>query len=149
MDTASKSSFMRREVSKEDAIIQLLRPQVGARLGNTLDAFERFVTEAETLTKLGVKLRAGGKDYFITPTDLKANLDEFGELEQLAIQGRRLLTDLGYVSPRKNMPILAGAAPVGGNVEVRPIEVTLPGSDPVSGAVISPKAHGKQTTKPK
>jgi len=135
-----KSSFIRRETSKEDAILQFFRPQLANRVTQALDVFERMVTEAETLTKLGVKLRLGGRDYFITPDDLRANLDEFPELEKLANDGRKFLSETGYVSPRRATPITGeGTAPVGKTVDVQPIAMTLPGSEPVTGVVISPK----------
>lgn len=135
-----KSSFIKRTISKEDAIIQIFRPMLSGRVSQALDVFERIVSEAETLTKLGTKLTVRGEQYFITPEDLKANLDEFGELQQLAATGRALLDSLGYVSPRRNVPITGeGTAPVSKTVEVTPIALTMPGSEPVTGAVLSPK----------
>lgn len=144
MSTNQKSSFVRRTISKEDAIIQLFRPQVGNRMNLALDVFERFVVEAETLTKLGVKLQPGhngGENFFVTPDDLKTNLAEYGELELVAIEGRKFLNVIGYVSQRRSTPITGeGTAPVGKNVDVQPITVTLPGSEPTTGMVIKPKA---------
>lgn len=145
MDAASpKSSFMSRRISKQDAIIQFLRPRLQGQISQALDVFDRMVTEAETLTKLGVKLQPGnngGESFFVTPEDLKANLDEIGELEKLATLGRKFLADMGYVSPRRATPITGeGTAPVGKTVDVQPITMTLPGSEPLAGAIVSPKA---------
>lgn len=142
MEAPAKSSFMSRTISKEDAIIQFLRPQIGNKVTQAFEVLERMVTEAETLTKLGVKLQPGnnnGQSFFCTPTDLKANLDEFGELEMFASEGRALLIKLGYKSLRKSTPILGeGTAPVGKTVDVMPITSTLPGEAPLSGVLISP-----------
>lgn len=126
---AEKSSFLRREISKQDAIIQIFRPILSARVTQGLDVFDRLVTEAETLTKLGTAIQAGqGEKFFVTPADLSANLDEFSELKQIATKGRAFLVAIGYVSPRKTTPITGeGTAPVGKTVEVKPITVTLPG----------------------
>jgi len=105
-----------------------------------LDALDRLVTELETFTKLGTKLRIAGENYFVTPEDLKANLDEFGEMETLATKGRELLAAVGYVSPRKTTPITGeGTAPVGKTVDVKPIVMTTPGEEPVAGVMVSPK----------
>lgn len=138
-----KSSFMSRKVSKEDAIIQFLRPQVGNRMSMALDVFERMVTEAETLTQLGVKLQPGvnaGESFFITPDDLKNSLDEFPELQKFAKDGRAFLSEMGYISQRQNSPLTGeGTAPVGKTVDIQPITVTLPGSEPLQGVSISPK----------
>jgi len=143
MDPKPTSSFMRRTISKEDAIKQLLRPQIGNRISQTLDVLSRMVVEAETLTKLGVKLQPGhnnGENFFVTSDDLKANLAEYGELEQFATEGRKFLDGLGYVSRHKISPITPeGSAPVGKTVDVQPITMTLPGSEPVTGNVITPK----------
>lgn len=140
---AETSSFLKRQISKPDAIIQLFRPMLAGRITQSLDVFDRIVTEAETLTKLGVALQAGGRHdekFFLTPEDLKASLDEYGELEQIAEKGRAFLVEIGYVSPRTAMPITGeGTAPVGKTVEVRPITVSLPGQEPVMGAVVKPK----------
>jgi len=139
-----KSSFLRREFSKEDAIIQFLRPQIGGRVSTTLDVFERLVNEAETLVKLGIMLQPGGngKRFHITPDDLRASLDEFPELEQIATLGREFLDTVGYVTQRKRTP-LPGAAPVGENVEVMPITSQLPGSEPLQGGIIRRKSKPK------
>lgn len=143
MSTAPKSSFMRRTISKEDAIKQLLRPQIGNRISQTLEILSRMVVEAETLTRLGVKLQPGhnnGENFFITPADLKHSLFEFKELVQFATEGRKFLDGLGYVSRNKISPITGeGTAPVGKTVDVQPITMTLPGSEPVTGAVVSAK----------
>lgn len=144
MTTDVKSSFMRRTISKEDAIIQLLRPQIGSRMNQSLEVLSRMVVEAETLTKLGVKLQPGhnnGENFFVTPADLEANLAEWGELVRFATEGRAFLDGLGYVAQRKVSPITGeGTAPVGKAVDVQPIAVTLPGSEPTTGMVIKPKA---------
>ncbi len=90
MSTAVKSSFMRRTISKEDAIKQLLRPQIGNRLSQTLDVLSRMVVEAETLTMLGVKLQPGhnnGENFFVTPADLEHNLAEWRSLCSLRWKG--------------------------------------------------------------
>lgn len=133
---------MRRKVSKEDAIIQFLRPQIGNKLNQALDVFERMVVEAETLTKLGVRLQPGvnaGENFFVTPDDLRSNLDEFAELEKFANEGRAFLSSLGYVSNRKSSPLTGeGTAPVGKVVNVQPINMALPGSEPLKGVVITP-----------
>lgn len=138
-----KSSFMQRKISKEDTIIQILRPNLGGRIATALDVFDRMVSECETLTNLGIEVRTGhgqGEKHFITPTDLKENLDEYGELLQLALKGRELLAAMGYVSPRRAMPITGeGTAPVGKDVNVLPITTKLPGSEPLSGVVLTPK----------
>ncbi len=139
---SEKSSFLQRRISKEDAIIQIFRPMFANRVSQALDVFDRIVTEAETLTRLGTKLQPGNgaEHFFVTPQDLKDNLDEFGELEQLAKQGRELLVGLKYKSPRKSVPIMPeGTAPVGKTVDVQPITMTLPGSEPLSGVVVLPK----------
>lgn len=139
---SEKSSFIKREISKEDTIIQHLRPQLAGRVTQGLEVFERLVAEAETLTKLGLKLQfgqTGGEPYYVTPEDLKANLDEFPELERLATEGRALLTSLGYVSPRRNAPMLVGSAPVGKGVDVQPVNMQMPGSEPVESVIVSPK----------
>lgn len=139
-----KSSFMQSRVSKEDCIIQFLRPRLGGQIATALDVFDRTVSECETLTQLGTKFQPGvnrGEQFFVTPEDLKATLDEFGELEQIAKLGRKLLTDLGYVSPRRATPITGeGTAPVGKTVDVVPITMTLPGGEPLTGAMVRPKA---------
>src|SRR4051812_39178860 len=116
MTTPLKSSFLQRRISKEDAIIQIFRPVLGNKITQALDVFDRIVSEAEMLTKLGTKLqtgRGGGETFFVTPEDLRANLDEYQELEQIANEGRKFLDGLGYISPRKGTPIVEGAAPVG------------------------------------
>lgn len=127
--------------------MQILRPQIGNRVGQMLEVLSRMVTEAETLTKLGVKLQPGhnnGENFFITPEDLKANLAEFPELELLTTEGRKFLDKLGYVPRRKVSPITGeGTAPVGKNVDIQPITMTLPGSEPVTGAVVTAKPHKK------
>lgn len=134
---------MQHTISKQDAIIQFLRPRLGGQISQTLDVFDRMVSECETLTKLGVKLQPGinkGESFFVTPDDLKDNLDEYGEIEQFATLGRMFLTTLGYESPRRATPITGeGTAPVGKQIDVMPITSTLPGSEPVSGVVITPK----------
>lgn len=144
-DAPLKSSFLTRTISKQDAIIQIFRPMLAGRVGNALDVFDRIVTEAETLTKLGTRLQPGnngGENFIITPDDLKANLDEFPELVEIAEKGREFLTGIGYVSRRKATPITGeGAAPVGKTVNVQPLTITLPGSEPITGAVVSPKVN--------
>lgn len=137
---AETSSFFRRQISKQDAIIQLFRPMLAGRVTQGLDVFDRLVTEAETLTKLGTALQGGergAEKYFLTPEDLRANLDEFSELEQIATKGRAFLTEIGYVSPRRGTPV-EGTAPVGKTVQVKPITMTLPGQEPLTGAVVAP-----------
>lgn len=133
-----KSSFLKRTLSQEDAIIQIFRPQLAGRVSQAMDVFDRQVSEAETLVKLGVKLTVSGSAFHITPSDLKNNLDEWDELEQIAIKGRAFLDSVGYVSRRQNSAIL-GAAPVGKMVDVTPVEMQLPGSEPLSGVVVTPK----------
>lgn len=140
-----KSSFLQRRISKEDAIIQLFRPTLQSRVSQALDVFDRVVTEAETLTTLGTALQPHGQErFFITPADLKANLDEYGELKSLAEKGRKLLDELGYVSRNRAMPITGeGTAPVGRTVDVQPITTTLPGSEPLEAVVVSAKPKAK------
>jgi len=133
-----KSSFLKRSISKEDAIVQLLRPQLQNRVTQAMDIFERLVNEMETLTRLGTKLQAGGVAFHLTPGDLEASLEEYAELELIAEKGREFLTTLGFESLRRNTPAV-GIAPVGQNVEVQPISIQLPGSEPVEGMVVSPK----------
>jgi hypothetical protein len=137
---SEKSSFLKRQLSKEDAIIQLFRPQLAGRVSQAFDIFERIVNEAETLTKLGTVLRGGnnGETFHLTPDDLKANLDEYPELEQLAIEGRKFLVQLGYQTQRKVSPMV-GQAPVGKTVDVQPISTQLPGSEPLEGVIVKPK----------
>lgn len=140
---SEKSSFMQRTISKPDAIIQFLRPRLGGQVQQTLDVFDRMVTECETLTKLGIKLQPGankGESFYVTPDDLKDNLDEYGELEQFARLGRMFLNTMGYESPRRATPITGeGTVPVGKQVDVMPITSTLPGSEPVTGVLVGPK----------
>jgi len=133
-----KSSFLKRSISKEDAIVQILRPQLQNRVTQAMDVFERLVNEVETLTKLGTKLQVGGVTFHLTPGDLEASLEEYGELELIAEKGREFLTTLGFESLRRNTPAV-GVAPVGQNVEVQPISVQLPGSEELHGMVVSPK----------
>lgn len=133
-----KSSFLKRTISKEDAIIQVFRPALGGRIGGGMDAFDRTVAEAETLTQLGTKLTVAGTVFHLTPNDLKTNLDEFEELVKIATLGREFLNAIGYVSRRQNTPMV-GTAPVGKNVEVTPIAMQLPGSEELQGAVVTPK----------
>lgn len=140
MTTPSKSSFIQRKMSKEDTIIQIFRPLLSGRVGQSLDVLDRIVSEAESLTKLGVMLQpgvSGGEKYFCTPADLEANLDEFGELVQIAEKGREFLKALGYVSPRKSTPILQNV-PVGKTFEVVPIDVQHPGQSVLSGGIVRP-----------
>jgi hypothetical protein len=138
-----KSSFLKNTVSKEVAIVQFLRPQVCGRMVQALEVFSRAVDEAETLVKLGIMLQPGGtagrEKFHVTPEDLKANLDEFSELEKLATEGKALLASLGYVPQRKATP-LPGSAPVGETVDVKPIITQLPGEEPLAGVVVAPKA---------
>lgn len=138
MDSSDKSSFLKRTISKEDAIIQIFRPQLAGRVGQAMDILDRQVSEAETLVKLGTKMVVAGTSFHITPDDLQTSLDEFGELEQIAIQGRAFLDSIGYVSRRANTPFV-GAAPVGKNVDVTPISMQLPGSEELQGVVLTPK----------
>jgi len=137
-----KSSFLKRSISKEDAIIQLFRPQLQNRVTQAMDIFERLVSEVETLVKLGVKIQTGGATFHVTPDELAANLDEFGELKLIAEKGREFLNTIGFESLRRNTPAV-GVAPVGKSVDVQPIAVQLPGSEPLEGAVIMPKAKSK------
>lgn len=133
-----KSSFMQRRLSKEDAIIQFLRPQLCNKVQQGLHIFETIVNEAETLTKLGIMLQPGGERYQVTAEELKANLDEFAELEKLAVEGRALLNSLGYKSLRQHTQ-LPGNAPVGKEIEIHPITTQLPGEEPLEGALVQPK----------
>lgn len=139
MSTEPKSSFIKRTLSKECVISQMFRPQLANRVANSLDIFERIVSEAETLTKLGTVMAVSQVVYHITSEDLKTNLEDFNELEQIAVQGRAFLNSIGYVPQRRGMPIL-GKAPVGKTVEVQPITTQLPGSEPLEGVIVSPKA---------
>ncbi len=138
---------MSRKISKIDAIIQFLRPRLQNKANVTMDVFEQMVVEAETLTTLGVRLQPGfnmGENFFVTPEELKANLDEFPELEFFAKDGRAFLTNIGYVSQRRSTPITGeGTAPVGQTVDVKPITMTLPGSEPLAGAIVTPKPKQK------
>lgn len=134
----AKSSFIKDSLSKEDWIIQFLRPRWAAQVQTHLSTLDRFVSDVDTLTSLGVTMTPGGSTPMqVTPADLKANLDEFAELQLIAKEGRAFLDKLGYVSQRRLNPI-AGSAPVGQQVQVRPIEVQLPGQEPVAGAVVQP-----------
>lgn len=137
--SAEKSSIIRRELSKEDAIKQFYRPQLQARATQALDIFDRFVSECEMLTTLGTSFQAGREKLLITPDELRANLDEFAELQELATKGRALLKDMGYVSPRTNTP-LAGTAPVGKSVDVQPITTQSPGQESLEAVLVTPKA---------
>lgn len=131
---------MRRRISKEDAIIQIYRPQLAGRVTQALDVFDRLVCEVETLTKLGVMIQPGnngGERFHCTPEDLQTNLDEFSELEKIATDGRAFLNALGYESLRKVTPMV-GDAPVGKTVDIRPISLQLPGSEPLEGISILP-----------
>jgi len=133
-----KSSFLKRSISKEVAIIQLFRPQIQNRVTQAMDIFERLVSEAETLTKLGTVVVAGGTKFHLTPEDLKASLDEYEEVKLIAEKGREFLEIVGFESLRKNIPAV-GAAPVGKSVDVQPISTQLPGSEPLEGVIVSPK----------
>lgn len=137
-----KSSFLKRTLSKEDAIIQILRPQLAGLVSQSLDVFDRLVSNAETYVNLGTAIRVGnGEQLHITPKDLKANLDEFQELEKLAKDGREFLRSIGYVGQRKSAPI-PGTAKVGETVDVKPLSMQLPGQEPVAGAMVAPKGKG-------
>lgn len=133
-----QSSFLKRTLSKQDAIIQIFRPQLGNKVSQVLDMFDRLVDEAETLITNGTVIGVAGEKFRVTPDDLKSNLDEYKELEQIATEGRAFLNSVSYVTRRKNVPFV-GAAPVGKNIDVTPIEMQLPGSEPLHGAMISPK----------
>lgn len=137
--TLDKSSFVKRQISKEDAIKQVYRPHMANKVDRTLDVFERLVSDLETVTKLGEVLNVGRQVFHLTPDDLATNLDEFGELQQIAVEGRAFLTKLGYVAKRKNKPFV-GQAPVGKAVDVMPIETQLPGSEPLQGIIVKPAA---------
>lgn len=143
MSTPDKSSFLKREMSKEDAIKQIYRPRLGAKVGQLIDLFDRLVSDLETVTKLGERLQVNETTFHLTPDDLQASMDEFGELQQIALQGRAMLTSLGYVSRRKNSPAV-GIAPVGKNTEVQAIETQLPGSEPLGGVVVRPISLGPE-----
>lgn len=136
--TNIKSSFMQRTLSKEDAIIQFLRPQLSNKVGQTLHILETMVNEAETLTKLGTMLQPGGERYHVTAEELEKTLDEFPELQKLATKGRELLNELGYKSLRQHTP-LPGSAPVGETIEIQPITTQLPGEEALTGALVKPK----------
>jgi len=138
MEADTKSSFLKRTLSKEDAIIQVLGPQQRGKIQQAFDIFDRVVSDMETLTKLGTKFTVASIVFHVNPDDLKTNLDEFGEMENIANKGRAFLDSIGYISLRKNTP-LVGVAPVGKVVDVVPIEMQLPGSEPLSGAIVSPK----------
>lgn len=133
-----KSSFLKRILSKEDAIIQVFRPTFSNKLNQALDVFERLVNEVETLSKLGIVISANNEKFYLTPSDLKGSLDEFGEMELIATKGREFLDLIGYVSQRRNQP-MPGVAPVGQTVDIMPIETQLPGSEPLKGVIVSPK----------
>lgn len=133
-----KSSFLKREMSKEDAVKQIYRPRVGGQISQAMDIFDRLVGDCETITKLGAVVKANGQTFHLTPDDLKTNLDEFPELDAIATKGRALLTALGYVSRRNELP--AVTATVGKTVEVQKAEFQLPGQAPLQGAIINPKA---------
>lgn len=141
MDTPpAKSSFLQRQVSKEDAIIQIFRPMMGNQISQALDIFDRVVSRAETLTKLGTELQVGREKFFVTPADLEANMDEYPELLALANKGRVFLDEVGYVSRTRATPITGeGTAPVGKTVDVQPITMTMPGQEPLTGAVVAAK----------
>lgn len=147
MSAPDKSSFLKRQLSQEDAIKQFYRPRIGAKVAQAMDIFDRLVSECETITKLGEKLQVSGQTFFLTPDDLKTNLDEFSELQQIALQGRALLTSLGYVQQRKNTPAV-GIAPVGKTVEVHAIETQLPGSEPLQGMVVRPVRNDEPPPQP-
>lgn len=131
-----KSSFLKRTLSNQDAIIQVLRPKLAGSTSQGLDVFERLVNECESLTKQGITITQGER-FVITAAELKANLDEFGELESIATLGRELLNKLGYVSRRQNTPMV-GVAPGGANVQVQPITTQLAGEEPLQGVIVSP-----------
>lgn len=133
-----KSSFFKREISKPDAIKQFFRPYLSSRATQALDVFERFVSECEMVTTLGTSFQAGQEKLLITPEEVKENMDEFSELQQIAIKGRALLREINYVSPRKASPMV-GQAPVGKNVDVVPITVQHPGQEGLAGVVVQPK----------
>lgn len=133
-----KSSFLKRSISKEDAIIQLFRPQLQNRVTQAMDIFERLVNEAETLTRLGVKLQTGSTSFHITPDELKASLEDYEELQLIATKGREFLELVGFESLRRNTPAV-GVSPVGEKIDVKPITVQLPGSEPLEGVIVSPK----------
>lgn len=133
-----KSSFLRREMSLEDVIKQIYRPQIGSKVGQALDIFDRLVGDCETIVKLGQVLRTNGQVFHITPDDLRAHLDEFTELEQVATQGRAVLQSLGYVS-RRTDSAMVNVPPVGKNVDLQRVELQLPGSAPLAGVVVKPK----------
>jgi len=140
MPAPQNSSFFKREISKQDAIIQLFRPVLGNQISQALDLFERTVARAELLTTLGTEFGAGEAKFLITPKDLQDNLDEYPELQKLAVEGRALLNSIGYKPRRRSVPITgAGTAPVGKTVDVQAITMTDPGNETLSGAVITPK----------
>jgi len=144
-----KSSFVSRRISKVDVLLQFFRPRKQGQISQTLDIFERLVMDAETETKLGLMLQPGvngGERFHYTPEELKESLDEFEEMEAIAVKGRQFLNDIGYVSPRQVSPIL-GAAPIGKDVEVMPIAMQLPGSESTSGVLVQPKEKAKPVVK--
>lgn len=134
----AKSSLFRREVSKEDAIIQFLRPQIAGKVDNSLDVFERLVNYSETLTINGIMIQPGGARYNLTPADIAANLDEFGEVQNIAKLGREFLNAIGYVSQRTVTPPV-GSAPVGSEVRIIPIKSQLPGEEPLQSVGVVSK----------
>lgn len=146
MNAPDKSSFLKRQMSLEDAIKQIYRPRIGAKVSQAMDIFDRLVSECEVITKLGEKLQVNGQNFFLTVEDMQANLDEFPELMQIALEGRALLTNLGYVPQRKNSPSV-GIAPVGKTTEVLPIETQQPGAEPLQGAIVRPFVENGRATR--
>ena len=137
------SSFMRREVSKVDAIIQYFRSPLNNRIMVALDVFQKQVCEAEMLTTLGTMLQPGGQRYYLTPQDLKANLDEYAELELLAKEGRAFLDKMGYV-PLRNATPPPGSFPIGETVDVVPMVMQHPGEEPLTSVAVVPKEPKKK-----
>lgn len=136
--TEEKSSFLKPRISKQDAIIQFLRPQLANKVAQNLGLFDNLVTELETITKLGTRLQPSGENHVVTADDLRATLDEFPELEAIASKGRAFLVDIGYESPRQSSPLPGSVPAVGVPSAVKPVVMQLPGSAPVTGAVVNP-----------
>lgn len=138
-----KSSFLSRNVSNQDAIIQFLRPTLGQKVSQGLDVFDRLVNDCESITIQGITIRNNSGNFVLSAAEIKENLDEFDELKSIATLGRELLDKFGYVSRRQNTPMV-GVSPVGASVQIQPIETQLPGQEPLQGVILSPSQKGKK-----
>jgi hypothetical protein len=142
------TSILKGTLSNSDALKQLFLPQTMQRTKQALEQFARFIDGVENLVLNGSIISVERAKVNVTPELIKSEAPiVFEELKSIVEGGRAFLKALDFEIETNVAPMMVigdhgnvshfGAAK-GAAALVQPVEVTVPGQPPLSGAVIKP-----------